>query len=165
MKTRFLLYWACIIFFCNCQPNVKDKIITKIEKNCKAFNKVDDCIFSLESITEFEWDKMYVLDGPRSPDLISKVIGFECDCGFLPDDSRRLVFVKGEKIVYEDEYSVDTHKGIQFRPLDWEREKLAIYTPSTAKFYVLKRADELNPARKGYFFDLYPIEGTLKPKY
>ena len=162
MKT-LISYLIFVILIWGCNSPVKDRIIDYIEQNCKNFDKVDDCIFSLEDVTGFEWDKVYVFRGPYYQEDISKIIGFECNCGMVSDDYRRLLFIKDKKIVHIDDFYYFSDKEIQFRELDWENEQFPNYTPSTAKFYVLKRYKDSD--KQDYFYDLYPIGGTLQPEY
>ncbi|MCI0553491.1 MAG: hypothetical protein L0287_21300 [Anaerolineae bacterium] len=160
-----VFYFIYALFLFGCQLSIKDRIIEEIERNCKNFDRVDGCIISLENLTDFEWERMYVFGGPAYTENISRAIGFDCNCSFLPDDCMRLLFVNHGKVVYLDDYEVDSYKQIQFRELDWMNDKAPIYTPSTAKFFVLRRPNELNPRTGGYLYDLFPIEGTLKPAY
>lgn len=155
----------CGIFIWGCQPSVKELLIEKIESECRNFDQVSSCTISIKDFTDFAWEKMYVFSGPAEPENMSKALGFSCNCSFLPDDCMRLVFINDQNVVHVEDYSVDSYKRLQFRALDWLNDKIPVYTPSSARFYVLRRPNELNQRAGGYLYDLFPLEGSLKPRY
>ncbi|MCX2738393.1 hypothetical protein [Pontibacter anaerobius] len=59
-------------------------------------------------LTDFDWDMMYFFQPNEDEKAISDAIGFAWEGDEVPEDHRRLLFVKGEEVVsYVDYYYKD----------------------------------------------------------
>ncbi len=68
---------------------------------------VDRCInvdsvysIKLASLTQFDWDTVYVIAGPRFPEEVSEITGLDYD-EVLQDDHNLYLFIKDGKIAEE----------------------------------------------------------------
>ncbi|NET37570.1 MAG: hypothetical protein F6K19_37055 [Cyanothece sp. SIO1E1] len=153
MKYKLILFGAVFVF--GCSTKVSDKILSTLEK-CDPSN----CIFNMEEVTDFEWDRMYIFGEYSDQEYITRVIGMEWSGSMVSDGNKRFVFIDKDTVVYVEDYSPN-QVNIQFRPLDWMGDEIANYNRNEAIFTVVKR--EVKPNSSSYFYDLYPLEGTLQP--
>jgi len=54
----------------------------------------------LASLTDFEWDTLYVISGPTVDNEAGDIIGIDYK-KIIPDNSRQYIFIKGNEIVKE----------------------------------------------------------------
>jgi len=84
-----------------CGKNIYEKISDQIINKCQS--EKDECIISMEEITNFEWDKMYVFKEEATLEEIEEALGFKYK--YFDDVARRIVFVADNKVTYhEDEF-------------------------------------------------------------
>lgn len=134
-----------------------NKIESYVKKNCE--NK-DTCYLFLKDITDFEWDKFYIV--PVGKKNINKILGFE-----YPFDSRgdaeTYVFLKDGKIVYhyEELYKVSRHFEVIPEKYTFcesvdscQIKDYLLFSPKEANFYIETSWSE---RRKKYYYYLYPI--------
>lgn len=68
------------------------------------YEQCDSCIFELHSVTEFEWDSVYIFNEFVSGEEISEFIGTDCHCFTVDESMERIIFTHNGKIVFSDEY-------------------------------------------------------------
>lgn len=72
------------------------------EQGLKDICKEKNIFYSvaLSEVTDFEWDSLYVISGPRFPDEVEEIIN--CKYGdMVQDDCRQYIFLKNGLIVNE----------------------------------------------------------------
>ncbi|WP_299755978.1 hypothetical protein [uncultured Pontibacter sp.] len=74
--------------------------VTEGETGAGGFKTVQ-----MASLTEFDWDIMYYFQPNEDEKAISDVIGFKWEGDEVPENYRRLLFVKGEEVVSYTDYS------------------------------------------------------------
>lgn len=96
------------------------------ENECSEFEKGISSRFSdsdtvsqiqLKDLTSFEWEEAYVIEGPRFPDEVRKIIGISYE-NMLEDNAHLLVFTDKDKIVKEVKSTctdVDFHRVMDGR--------------------------------------------------
>ena len=92
---------------------------------------------TLCSLTDFEWDTLYVIGGPTVDNEAGDIIGMDDYKKIIPDGRRQYVFIKGNEIVKE--YS-------SYCDLILPKSKLSSYTgrkySNTSQIQVQKKEDE-----------------------
>lgn len=144
----------------NCSKSFDKKVTEHIESKCFKFDYLYDCVIDLNDITDFNWDSAYVFAGLTTVEDIYSAVGFTFRCKHVPDNYIRIIFVKGNNIVYQSQYYARSGK-VQFRTYRKDETSFIHYSSSLSKFYVLKKSKTLE---NEYFYDLYPIIGERKPK-
>ena len=144
-----------IILLQGCGQKISNQILTTLE-NCD----LESCTFEMAKLTDFQWSQVYVFDEYSDPEYISSIIGIEWSGEIVPDGNKRLFFVEDGEVIYFEDYSPN-RVNIQFRPMDWMNDEVAKYTKSQAVFIVILK--ETKPNTGIFFYDLYPLNGTLKP--
>ena len=93
---------------------VAQKIINEIDN---LENSNSECIVDLNKITDFEWDKVIVVSADflaigYSKEKIKNLWGIEYE--FQPGFKSRLLFIKNDSIVYEEEYLSSIENPVKF---------------------------------------------------
>lgn len=143
-----------LLCFLGCGSPVKNGIVEGIEQNCEDYSEKGDCVIAIEDVTSFKWDRMYIFGAMSFPEDIEEITGFDCNCRFVPDDHNRLLFTYKNRVIHSEDYKTYASKALQFRDLFWDSGQDPVYTPSTAKFYVVKRH---RVGRASVFYDLYTV--------
>lgn len=134
-----------LVIISSCTNNVTDDLIKKTEQKC-ADNEHSPCIITLNEVTEFQWDKLYLFPSWTNSDTISNRIGFEYTRDDVPDDYTRMLFTKQKQVVYEEDFkSLDYYNSaIEFQTEfdSLSPEKLHFLTPAKAIFTVEKTRDQ-----------------------
>lgn len=149
-----------VLLLSSCSTSFDKKIANHIEIKCSDFSTPQSCSIDLAEVTDFEWDSMYVFASMTMPDEINEVIGFDCNCKHVRDNYTRVVFTKGNRIVYKSQY-YGLGALVQFRSIN-KKDKYIQYSKNESVFYTLKKNNTLS---EGYFYDLYPIDGERTPVY
>lgn len=108
MKRYFLpllaLLWLASCNGSNTALNEKLKTaVTEGETGPEGFHTIQ-----MAELTDFDWDVMYYFQPNEDERAISEVIGFRWEGAEVPEDHRRLLFVKGQEVVsYVDYYYND----------------------------------------------------------
>ena len=103
-----LLMWSC--------SNYNDEIVNFTET--KYGEKFTEGEIDLKEVFPFQWNKLYIFSPLMDPQDISKELGFDCDCGKVPDDEYLYIFVNDNKVVKKDRlqpkigFSNDNHMGV-----------------------------------------------------
>ena len=130
---------AMVIAVSGCQSNlVQENAVSAIEKKCGTQK---ECTIDLAGAIPFEWDHAYQFAGFYTGNEISEAIGFECDCEHVPDNRIRLVFTKGEKVVYQEQY--DQFSDFYFVSAGEIKHQVLDFTPESAVFNVTKVEREI----------------------
>jgi len=158
-KYTYLIFVFALIFT-SCSRTFDEKLADYIEQNFNDFSPYKS-IVDLNSVTDFEWDSVFVFGGLTTFEEINEAIGIDCKCKAVKDNYTRIVFLHQGEIVHESQYHSLGEK-VQFRIFDKENDTYIHYTQETSKSYVLKKKKNVV---EGYFYDLYPVGGTMQPKY
>lgn len=95
-----LLSVITVVFFSSCSHTQKcNELEQKIMDICVQADST--YTISLVSLTDFEWDTLYVISGPTIDNEAGDVIEIKDYKKIIPDKSRQYVFVKDNKIVKE----------------------------------------------------------------
>jgi hypothetical protein len=148
-KYKFLI--VILLFSSSCSKRFDSQFALFIEEQCKDVNN-RDCIISITDMVNFQWDKMYVFGNLTPPFEISNELGFDCKCKIVPDNYYRVVFLKNNKIVYQDQY-YNKDSRIQWRPYK-KHDEFIYYTPETGVFLPIKKEKQSGEC----FYDLFPIK-------
>ena len=103
MTSRFYNYAGLVVIIIlttGCRKNLQQRIIDHYEK----FNQAGVCTISIDDLTSFEWDKMYVFGSSANSEFISCTIGFEYSGKKIQNGSRRIIFSWGSREIYEEDY-------------------------------------------------------------
>jgi hypothetical protein len=134
-----------VIIYINYEPELlHDKIASYVKEDCK--NK-DSCYLSLKDITNFEWDKFYIINIGTD---INKILGFEYP--FDRDVSESYVFLKDEKIVYHYDRPYKVSWNFEVIPQKYTfcesvnscqiKNDYLLFSPNEANFYVEEWRDD-----------------------
>lgn len=89
-----------IILTIGCRKNLRQRIIEHYEK----YNQAGACTLSINDLTSFEWDEMYVFGSSANDEFISSTIGFEYHGKKIRGGFRRIIFTWGTNEIYEEDY-------------------------------------------------------------
>jgi len=145
----------------SCSKSFDKKIAEHIESKCSKFDDPYGCVIDLHDITDFEWDSAYVFAGLTTVEDIYSAVGFTFKCKHVPDNYMRIIFVKGNQVVYQSQY-YGLGSKVQFRTYRKDETTFIHYSKNLSKFYVLKKNWKLV---EGVCYDLYPVNGEREPKY
>jgi hypothetical protein len=153
---------SILIMYLNYESTfLQDKIASHVKKNCK--NR-DDCYLSLKDITNFEWDKFYIIKIGAD---INKILGFEYS--FNRDISTSYVFLKDGKIVYHYEDFLKGTLDFEMIPEKYtfcesvnscqNENDYLLFSPDEANFYVKEWwSDRIKKNR----YHLYPERDSVE---
>jgi len=114
IKIRLILIssyaFALTTFISSCSNNVTDDLIKTAEQKC-VDKKHSPCVISINEVTKFQWDKLYLFSAWTNSDTISHRIGFEYTGEDVPDDYTRMLFTKGGKIAHEEDFKTLDYYG------------------------------------------------------
>jgi hypothetical protein len=139
MKRRGLLTLS-LLLACGCgSGRVERKIVERALEACKS---AEACTINVNDLTDFQWDKMYVFKYNATPEQIRRALGFE-----LPghtEFTRKVVFVKGGRVVHREEYPVDVEGALDGEAIfDLpDTEVYKAYTADRASFRVERKRFE-----------------------
>ena len=107
LRNALIFAFALLLFGCsgsNQELNQKLRdAVTEGEAGAEGYKTVQ-----LAELTDFDWDVMYYFQPNEDKKAISDVIGFKWEGAEVPEDHRRLLFVKGQEVVsYMDYYYKD----------------------------------------------------------
>ncbi|MGI4737037.1 MAG: hypothetical protein ACRYG7_17845 [Janthinobacterium lividum] len=126
-----------IVVTTGCNRSVASKLISTIDQTC-ATQAASKCKVTLKDVTPFTWDKLYFFGSWTTSDAIKQAIGPNYRGDDVPDDYRRMLFMQGGKVVYEEDFqSLDyTKSTIEFPDLidSLSHAKSPFLTPGNALF-------------------------------
>ncbi|MBS1519454.1 MAG: hypothetical protein JST50_00545 [Bacteroidetes bacterium] len=155
-----LIFISLLTIISSCTNNVTDNLIKKAEQKCTD-KKHSPCVITLNEVTKFQWDKLYLFPSWTNSDTISSRIGFEYTGDDVPDDNTRMLFTKGKQVVYEEDFkSLDYYNSVVEFQAEFDSlipEKLHFLTPAQAIFTVESTSDP--QACKGcYIYTFTPVK-------
>ena len=118
MKEKLLILFIFLCLVCIKCNNIfspytplEGKLISLIDNKLK---QSDIVFFSIRSVTNFEWERMYVFSGNEdTPESISESMQINYTQDDLEEGDYRLIFVNKGKIVYEENlYDKNQNKNI-----------------------------------------------------
>ncbi|MBS1527139.1 MAG: hypothetical protein JST19_15915 [Bacteroidetes bacterium] len=140
---------CCLIFVITilpaCKRSLQNKLSEAIENNCGK-NPRKDCRIILANVTDFKWDRVYLFGSWTTPDAISSKLGTGYDDDGTYDDTQRLIFTRGSRIIYEEDINyLNGDKKIMFNiPDDSIFQRKRYYTSEQAVFNVERGDDEFS---------------------
>jgi hypothetical protein len=110
------------------------------EQNLKNICRVNDSIYTVVAgnLTHIDFDELYIIEGPRFPDEVEKIIGTKYD-NVLSDDTYQFIFLKDKKIKKQ----FDSNCLVGSFTMDHYKGYLKINR--TSKLYIKRREFETNP--------------------
>ncbi|MFV0469559.1 MAG: hypothetical protein ACK5MK_11610 [Dysgonomonas sp.] len=161
MKKKFIVYVVLIsIFLSGCQKNAMDKINDYVEDNCSYLSPGDSCIMNFEEILNFSWDSLYVFGEYTNSRFISKRIRIQYEGSDVPDFSKRMIFVKGNRIVHQETFSFNPSWKNIFVDKEFQPSNPLGFTGGN--IYIVKRRDRgdyNDPSYKDSFL-FFPYENS-----
>ncbi len=130
---RILTVIGLIVFLGSCSTPECNEFEQKIMDIC--LKEDTTYIITLGSLTEFEWDTLYVIGGPTVDNEAGDIIGLEYK-KLVPDDRRQYIFTKDRKIVKEYSSYCMLNLSVSTRYID-DCKYL-----STSKIQVVKKKGE-----------------------
>jgi len=142
---------------------LKYGITNFIEKECDFKSDTDSFILNINKIVPVKWDTMVIFYEDRAPEFLNNTIGFEYKRERISNGSYTYLFIKNEKIVYEEVFSGYVHEG---KPPFWffinySNLSKDMYRDS---LYVIKRVDQTDINIGKYNYELIPISNYNNSK-
>lgn len=159
----------CLVSFlllsgaCNSIGPVQKAILKKSD-SCATSNKI--CIFKLNSITNFDWDKMYLFDEDTRPEKIGSLLKTPYS-DWVGEDKIRMIFTLNGKIVHQEDFDWGRNAKKVLSSIDLPIDTTSILTqkgcytkllPFVSKDDCLYRLINVNP-------NSYPSDSRLKSKH
>lgn len=145
-----------IAIMSGCKGEVESNLIGKINQECENQTK-SKCRVALKEATPFSWDKLYFFSSWTTPEAIAEAIGLEYHGEYVPDDYRRMLFIRGGKVVHEEDFkSLDYNNStIDFPEMidSLSQAKTPFFTPATALFIADKGKIE-HSCKDCFFYSL-----------
>jgi hypothetical protein len=146
----FVIFLFLILCW-SCRNSLKQKIISAIQSECNVDN--DSCEIRINDFVDFAWDRMYIFGSLKDSDFISRVMAIDYTRHGVPPGFKRLLFVWGKHIVYEEDFRPVSSQGsvIDFQSAsDSALKETAVYfTPENAVYWV--RKNETTSGCKGCY--------------
>jgi len=120
-----MILWSCRSVETNILGKVENEIGKQIENNCVRERK---CVLEINSVTDFQWDKMFVFDFGVERDKIVEIIGLNVS---VSDDlTRKIVFIRNSKVVYLEESTSSIETSVRGEVIfaETDRKNFAEYT-------------------------------------
>lgn len=155
MKKQQIIFIFIILSSLGCKMSVEKEILQQLKRD--DFSKRKEHTLLMNEITNFEWEKMYIFSNWTSADSIKTAINLEYNGEGVPDSYSRIIFVNGNKIIYQEDFkSLDYNNStISFQTLDNSTFYTGRHylTPSSAKFNIIKTKTE-GGCSDCYFYSL-----------
>lgn len=153
-----LILLLTILLFYGCVESFDNKFATYIERTCSLAELEEGCLVNLKSITDFDWDSVYIFSGLMTSSEINQILGFDSHSKLLQDNYKRIVFVKGKTVVFQSQY-YGLDENVQFRGHEKKASSFIQFSNDSAMFFAVKRRRAL---QNGFFFDLFPYSRRLE---
>ena len=129
--------------FSACKKSLQTEIANKIRKDCGTTPSAS-CKFILKNATSFDWDKMYIFHSWTTADSIASRLKIPYTGDDIYDDTERIIFTMGKKIVYEEDIDyLNGKKEILFDDVnDTLIDRKKFYTTSEAVFTIERDKDK-----------------------
>jgi hypothetical protein len=119
---RLSLLILTLLLACGCRSGrIEQRIADRLREVCKTG---EACTININDVIDFQWDKMYVFKYNATPDQVNQALGVG-----LPEQSeltRKIVFMKGRRIVHREEYPVDI-EGLLDGPVVFDISDTEVY--------------------------------------
>lgn len=146
---RVVLSISIVLSGCSNEPSEIGPIITRfIDRECI---NLQSCTVSIQELTHFKWDKMYVFKYNATEREIEQVVGQGLDeCN---EFTSKLIFMNRDSVVHFEEYEINIERPVngELIFLMADADRFIAYTPTTAKFKATIRA-----FAKGSYYELAP---------
>jgi signal peptidase I len=174
MKKVFYLTILLLLFY-SCQSGIDDKIKNYIDAYCVFDNcggwLVDKnihssyidtcgtCYIDLKKVLNIDYDKVYMFGEMTTAEDIERTIGVPYDNNtFLSDSKYRIIFIKNNKIVYDDDFY---QKNVHFNTILPSYDENNCPIPSndihclldTSSIYEVRK----NVDKNGYNYSLHNV--------
>jgi hypothetical protein len=106
---RKILTILVLFLVYSCGKSSENKIDQAVRDVCR--NKESDCKISLQSIITEEWDYVIISQESLSLEDLNKLLGF--DYPYFIDIARRIIFVKGNKVIYHEDKFPETDRVVK----------------------------------------------------
>jgi hypothetical protein len=147
---------VCVIFLflvlcSSCRNSLKQKIISAIRSECN--DDRDSCVIRINDFVDFAWDRMYIFGSLKDSDYISRVMTIDYTRHRVPPGFKRLLFVWGKHVVYEEDFRPVSSQGsvIDFQSASDSalKENTVYFTPENAVYWV--RKNEIRGSCRGCY--------------
>jgi hypothetical protein len=132
-----------LVVLAGCKNSFQHKLAERIKQKCGTQPKAG-CAINLKDVTTFKWDRMYLFGSWTTSDSIASKIGFKYDSDDTYDDTQRILFTDGNKVVFEEDIDyLNGDKEILFDTTDDTLfQSKSYYTSSEAIFDAIKNDDK-----------------------
>jgi hypothetical protein len=119
MKRRLfksIVLLLAILITWGCKRNLQQKIFD----HYNHYGKTGICTVSINDLTTFEWDKMYVFGSSANNEIISGTVNFAYRGNPIYAGFRRILFTWGRTKMYEEDYQPRSYRNsvIDFKIID-----------------------------------------------
>ena len=113
---QFIVLSLAAIIIGGCKQNLKQKIINYYNH----YSNANACTVSINDLTTFEWDKMYVFGSSSNNETISSTVNFIYTGKPINTGFRRIFFSWGKREMYEEDYRPRSYQNsvIDFKNID-----------------------------------------------
>lgn len=126
---------------------LETKIVSLAQKASILKKKYE--IFDMETIANFEWDKLYIFDEYTTLKTINEVVGSNWDGISVPSNHRRILFVNNKKVADFIDYRYDKLPLFFY---SCSSNQQIVIERKFAKFTVFKSCGDM-----GNFYPMIPI--------
>ena len=160
-KLKIIIYIIFVFLVFGCTNSTDKKIIHYIQN----LECIDTCCIDLRNVLNVDYDIMYLFGEFTLDDEISSIIGIEYQENKVITDSKyRIILVKNNKIVYEDDFY---QKNINFITITNERDAVncssLFYLVHYSPFYLVTKNYYTNSDK--YQYNMEEINCNSYPRY
>lgn len=135
LKIIFLLVSVSLFFACD---HTDKKIIKYVQSVCP--NDSDTCRIDLRQVLKVDYDCMYLFCEFTQPNEISSIMGISYNSNkTIADSEFRIILIKKNKIVYEDDYSTRFMRFIEITERVDTIRKNANYLVHYSPYYLVNK--------------------------
>lgn len=162
INTRRIVLIILAISGCTKEPSFEHKLENRLNETC-SFSDSSICIVNFEEFLNISFDEIYLFNGLSTRGTISEIIGFPYSGSRVANNDKRVLFVKENHIVLEEDYErifcffyngQIPKRGNQYEQANCE----VFYSP----LFKVKKVYNENGIQKKYFYNLINIHNELK---
>jgi len=160
IKTLFIisifLFFILALGWLRINPS-RDQLVSQVVKYCNS--NFENCIVSLDLVTDFDWDEVFIIDGATPNNLIESILKAEYN---NPDYKyfRKIIFRKNNKIIKQEYYFNDPYKleptGTVFFKYNLDLPPYYLHFSKENAIFKIIRSD--NEIQGKVYYDLIPIK-------
>ncbi len=172
LQIILLIAILLLVLIESCTPNKKYELVEDIEfkdrlsyvvKRASSVLKESECIvFRMDTLTNFDWDKMYAIGGNFFKEQIEEQIGIPWEygggLGIFTEDDMLLVFVKDKTVVSTVKYLREDPQYDNFMI-----GTLGEYTPKPNSYYYIYK--EFFSSTPGFYLKVIAIDKDSLSKH